>query len=205
VIITTDKKMRPRDPRDFYPTPTGVIDATLQKVKRELRTGAVASILDPGAGMGVWGQVARKVWRDACVMGWDLNFTDQPDSYDHWFVGDYLKKTLPLGVDMVIGNPPYGVAQEFVEQAHRDVRDGGLVVFLLRLAFLEGQARGEGFWKTHRPLAVWVMSRRPSFTGDGKVDATAYAIYIWRKGYSGSARLDWLQWEYAAGDVRKAA
>lgn len=94
--------------------------------------------------------------------------------------------------DCVIGNPPYKYAEAFVRLSLEHTVEGGYVVFLLRLAFLEGQERGAGLWKEYPPKQVAVCSQRPSFTGDGKTDATAYAVFVWQKGYSGSTSLTWL-------------
>lgn len=72
----------------------------------------------------------------------------------------------------------------------------GLVRAALRLAFLEGQRRTAGLWKSHRPHTVAVCGKRPSFTGNGKTDATAYAVFIWHKraGIQDTV-LTWLHWD----------
>jgi len=72
----------------------------------------------------------------------------------------------------------------------------GHIFFLLRLAMLESQRRARGLWQEHRPKKVYVLGRRPSFTGNGKTDATAYALYLWQKGWQGETTLDWLMWDY---------
>lgn len=93
----------------------------------------------------------------------------------------------------MIGNPPYRLAEEAVRWGLTHLRFGGAVVMLLRLAFLEGQARGRGLWREFPPSRVRVLTRRPSFTGNGKTDATAYAIFEWA-GSPKATTLDWLDW-----------
>lgn len=189
----TTKELRPRDKRDFYPTPRGLVRAALRLIEaRHIRT-----ILDPGAGEGAWGSVASEIWPAAKIVGVDLNFPYMPPGYDMWFNHDYLGSSAAIysGVDLVIGNPPYKYAEEFVRQAIDDLVPGGLCLFLMRLAFLEGQDRGDCLWRECPPMSVHVLSRRPSFTGNGKTDATAYAVYLWGKGWQGDTLLKWLDWK----------
>ena len=63
--------------------------------------------------------------------------------------------------------------------------------FLLRLAFLESVKR-RPFWEQHPPAAVYVFTRRPSFTG-GRTDSAAYGWFIWCAHY-GPPVLRWLEW-----------
>lgn len=73
---------------------------------------------------------------------------------------------------VVMTNPPYSKTAEFLN-ACREVSE--LVVFLLRLNYLEGAERAL-FWRSCPP-DVYVLPNRPSFTGGG-TDATAYAWFV---------------------------
>ncbi len=75
--------------------------------------------------------------------------------------------------DVVLTNPPYSLAEDFVNACLPLARH---VVFLLRLNFLGGAARA-AFWHDHMP-DVYVLPNRPSFTGRG-TDSTEYAWYHW--------------------------
>ena len=85
---------------------------------------------------------------------------------------------------LVIMNPPFSGAMDFVKEAigaqapHR-----GTTAALLRLSFLEGQCRAD-FHALH-PSDVYVLPKRPSFTGDGKSDSSAYAWFCWGPGRGG--------------------
>lgn len=57
----------------------------------------------------------------------------------------------------------------------------GVLIFLLRTAFLESKSRYE-FWQENPLNDLYVLSKRPSFTGDGKSDATSYSWFVWKKG-----------------------
>jgi len=89
--------------------------------------------------------------------------------------------------DLVVGNPPYGRALEFVR---RGIELGRCVVYLLRLGFMASGDRAE-FFSRHPPAAVWVVAHRPSFTADGQCDSSDYGWFCWRRG-ADQCRLYWL-------------
>jgi hypothetical protein len=191
-IIQTTKRLRPRDPHDHYPTPLPLCREAL----RQYAAGqGVDRVLDPGAGTGVWGAALRQVYRHhtPLLTGIDLRALPAHPAYDTWLAGNYL--TTDLGpFDLVLGNPPYALAEPFIRRALAQTRPRGQVIFLLRLAFLATQERGRGLWADAPPHTVSVCSRRPSFTGNGKTDATDYAVFLWFKGWHGTPALEWLQW-----------
>lgn len=208
MIITTDKQMRPRDPHDFYPTPEKLVIKALEdfRVFAAIRTGYVKQpgvIIDPGAGTGVWGSIARRMWPQARIEGFEIrdDAEHHPD-YDLWHTRDYLNSVLVRPyADLIIGNPPYKLAEEFIRRSWDALAPDGWMVMLLRLAFLEGQARGEGLWSEMPPRAVWVCSARPSFITEGekagKTDATAYAVFVWKRNAPPlqPTELGWLDWK----------
>ena len=85
-IITTTKQMRPRDANDFYPTPLKVCQQALSL----LPLGYIPdTILDPGAGTGVWGQSAKERWPYAHLTGVELRNVAPHDAYDDWYQDDF--------------------------------------------------------------------------------------------------------------------
>ncbi len=95
--------------------------------------------------------------------------------------------------DVIAGNPPYKLAEQFVRKSLRCVRSGGTVAFLLRLSFLES-AKRIGLWSSFPPVHVYVLAERPSFTADGRTDSAAYAWFVWRRGYTGPTSLSVISW-----------
>lgn len=87
---------------------------------------------------------------------------------------DYLS-TEYNRTDCIITNPPFLLAQEFVEKAHVD---SGVVIMLLRLGFLESKRRSD-FWKKYPLSHLITLSKRPSFTEDGKTDGAGYGWFVW--------------------------
>lgn len=79
-------------------------------------------------------------------------------------------------VDLILTNPPFSIAQDFISHA---IAHSNTCIMLLRINFLGSISRHE-WWKEHTPVALHVMSKRPSFTGKG-TDATDYAWFVWDK------------------------
>lgn len=95
----------------------------------------------------------------------------------------------------IITNPPYSFAREFVEKALQIIPKGNKVVMFLKLTFLEGKARRELF-RENPPIRVWVSSSRLKCAMNGdfssfKSSATAYAWFVWEKGYKGDTIVRW--------------
>lgn len=108
-----------------------------------------------------------------------------------WIIGDFLEPRTTFGRrwDVAITNPPYSHAVQFLERM-RSVADH--VVLLLRLAWLSSANRAEIF-RRDPPNFVAVLPNRPSFTGDGKTDATDYGWFCWSPlTLPGQTRIIWL-------------
>jgi predicted RNA methylase len=211
-IIQTSKQLRPRQKLDLYPTPVEAVRRYLDIIPfEEIKCNPFNKndVLDPGAGNGVWGwELSKRLGIMSCT-SYGLEYRDiRPDyQFDEWITGvDYLVWEPDQKFDIIVGNPPYGVdasgkkdkktAEKWIRKSYDLLKDGGFICFLLRLGFLEGQHR-YSFWKEYPPRRVWVSSRRPSFTGNRKTDATSYSVYLWQKGYQGKTELDWMMWDYA--------
>ena len=181
---------------DSYYTPDPLALA-ITRMADELLEDKPARIIEPSVGKGAFVRAARATWPDAQVLGVDCDATATGLALcDQHLVGDWALATPGDPADLVVANPPYSAWQSHAEAAFPHAPDG-LVVFLLRLAALEGQCRAE-FWRTHRPSHVWALSKRPSFTGGG-TDAAAYGVVVWEPALFGAGlrddtKLDWLTW-----------
>lgn len=164
---------------DFYPTPP---EATLALLAEEKFTG---TIWEPACGNGAM----SKVLEDAghVVMSSDL--------YDRGFGEtsvDFLKTT--RSVENVVTNPPFKLAQEFVEHSLNCTT--GKVAMLCKLVFLEGQKRRSFFEST--PLArVHVFSKRVNFYREGEkgklgTSMMAFAWFVWEHGHEGPPTINWI-------------
>jgi hypothetical protein len=191
-----------RRENDFYETPLAFAATAMYNIP--CAPMSVKTALDPGAGRGVWGRALRRFNPTCHIAGIDI----QPPSdlikdhdvfgqvYDEWHYGDFLEWETKDKYDLIMGNPPYKLVHEFVDKSFGLLAPHGQLVFLMRLAMLESQKRYKTWW-THSPIKkVFVSPRRISFTGDGKSDDTAYALFVWQEGYEGATLLDWIWWDY---------
>ena len=95
------------------------------------------------------------------------------------------------GQEFVCGN----CSLQFVEQALSMIQEGHKVAMFLKLTFLEGKQRAKLF-KENPPIRIWVSSSRLKCAKNGdfeqfKSSATAYAWFIWEKGYKGYPEIRW--------------
>lgn len=97
----------------------------------------------------------------------------------------YLDLTLGYEPDIIISNPPFELALEFIQKALKDVRMDGYVIMLLRLNFFGSKVRYE-FLQNHMPESCYVHSKRMGFNPKfpNKTDSIEYAHFIWRRTYS---------------------
>jgi hypothetical protein len=195
-IIYSSKKLKQREPYDHYPTPLCVCRAAINVLPEDFYPG---DVLDPGAGNGVWGKAISEKYPRALLCGVELrNISPDYDCYDVYQSStDFLDIRGLMNFDLIVGNPPYKHAEEFIQKSYDLLYPDGYLLFLLRLSFLEGNKRYNNFYTSElKPKEVWVSVRRVSFTQDRKSDNTAYGIYLWQKGYTGDTKLNWLNWEY---------
>lgn len=107
---------------------------------------------------------------------------------------DFLSCNEPVHDTDIITNPPYSMAQEFVEKALSLVDDGRFVCMFLKLTFLEGKKRRK-FFEEHPPIRVHVTSSRIScYLNGNKCEnsgAVCYAWFVWQKGFKGHPEIRW--------------
>lgn len=141
------------------------------------------------------------VWECACgeghisqvlkQNGYDVRSSDLVDR-GYGEVLDFLKCEEKYEGN-IITNPPYKYALEFVKKSLELIPNGKKVAMFLKLTFLEGKQRKEFFAK-YPPKTVWVSSSRLQCGMNGNFEgtsATAYAWYVWEKGYNGDTIVKW--------------
>lgn len=98
-----------------------------------------------------------------------------------------LRPFAALRETVIVTNPPYSIAREIAESCFKAEPD--TIALLLRCNHL-GSNPWRPFWTAHRPTAALYV-RRPSFTGDGKTDASEYVWVLWQEG-APPLDLDWI-------------
>lgn len=173
---------------DFYPTPTVAIEALIR-----IEGDDIPWVLwEPACGDGAIVEPLRKTGRT--VIATDL--------VDRGLGGgvDYLQTPLPdKRIAGIITNPPYRLAQEFLEKAIQEVPYSA---WLLRMNFVESMSRLP-FFKRTPPARIWVSSRRlPMMHRDGWEGPKApsnvcFAWFIFERGAERS-ETRWFDWKEAA-------
>lgn len=171
---------RPVD--DYYVTPEWVTAAIVPHLPR----GQVA--LDPCAGDGAILRVlVAAPYRT--LVGFENNVRRASDASDvdpslHILTVDALGAESWGAFDVCVMNPPFRHAHAFVARALVEaLPQRATVAALLRLGFLASRKRA-ALHRAH-PADVYVLSRRPAFTGTSRTDATEYAWFVWGPGRGG--------------------
>lgn len=175
-----------KDSPDDFPTPPW---ATRALVEHVIGPDVVAGLtcLEPACGRGYMARPLAEYFGKV----------DASDAYHYGFapVRDFLASPYEaLSHDWVVTNPPFRLAEEFVERALLVARRG--VAILARTVFLESVGRYEGIFRTRPPSKFAQFSERVPMV-KGRVDAkastaTGYAWFVWEKGAEQSPRLMWV-------------
>ena len=170
-----------RQREDYYATEPS---ATEWLCKLEQFNGP---ILEPSCGEGHISEVLK-------ARGYDVTSRDLVNR-GYGDEADFLSIDNTEWMGDIVTNPPYKFAKEFVEKALQIIPNGNKVAMFLKLTFLEGKAR-RNLFRTAPPLRVWVSSSRLKCAMNGDFDAmggsaTAYAWFVWQKGYKGDTIIKW--------------
>lgn len=171
-----------RPENDFYPTPP---EATHALLDCENFTG---TIWEPACGDGA----ISKVLEERGHVVWSSDLIDRG-----YGLGGYDFLTSHRKADNIITNPPFTLAQQFVEHSLQATKESqGKVAMLCKLVFLEGQKRKAFFEST--PLArVHVFSKRVNFYREGVkgklgTSMMAFAWFVWSHGHEGPPTIAWI-------------
>lgn len=174
-----------RQANDYYATDPKAIDILLENEKFE------GSIWECACGGG---HLSERLIKN----GYDVISTDLVDrGYGETGV-DFLLCDKALG-DNIITNPPYKHVQAFCEKAYSLVGNGKKVAMFMKLLHLEGKARKK-MWLEMPLKTLYVSSSRILCAKNGDFEemikgggsATAYAWYVWEKGYKGETVIKWI-------------
>lgn len=182
----TDKE---RQNDDYYATNPHALELLLDSLKRD----------------GI--ELHKYIWECACGQGHlsdvlEKNgyITTNTDLVDRGYKNNFLQldflTTNTIFDGDILTNPPYKYAREFVEHALDILKDSYYCIMLLKIQFLEGQARLNLF-KRYPPKYVYVNSARQICAMNGKFDkykstAICYCWFVWQKGFKGEPVIRWI-------------
>lgn len=159
---------------DYFPTPPWASRAGLELV-RSVDDRADLAVSEPACGGGHMAHVLaedpelRVRASDVFDYGWGHDVADFLD--DGWGFQGFCP-------DWIFTNPPFAVAERFVQLALARARRG--VAILVRTAFLEGGKRHRGLFEPCPPRLVAIFSERvPMVAGRWDPKATTATSYCW--------------------------
>jgi len=172
---------------DDFPTPPWATRALVEHVIKAGGETRSLTALEPACGRGHMSQ----------ALGEYFGSVASSDIHDYGFArtADFLKPLYTTGsFDWVITNPPFRLAEDFIDRAQPIARLG--VAMLVRTVFLESVGRYERLFSVRPPAVVaQFVERVPMLKGrvDKKAStATGYAWIVWKHAETGGPRLSWI-------------
>ena len=163
---------------DYYPTPQSTTRALME------REGFDGLVWECACGDGRMAEVIKEynpIY--ASDIREDLGYGD--GGFDFLL----QNRTVPN----IITNPPYKLAQQFLERAL--VLAEAKIAMLLKLVFLESASR-YNLLKSSPLQTVYVFSKRQKIYKNGDVGKNsgliAYAWFVWDKDYNGKPTIEWI-------------
>lgn len=180
------RRVEAHDSLDDFPTPPWATRAILNWLFSRGLIAPDMTCREPTANRGYMVRPLREVF--ASVEAGDVH------DYGHGFpVVDYLWGPDPDPVDWTFSNPPFRLAQQFIDRALRTSSCG--VAMILRTAFTEGGGRYADLFGPRPPaFVVQHCERVPMVKGrydPTAASATAYCWLIWLPGED-DTRFRWL-------------
>lgn len=184
------RRVEAHDSLDDFPTPPWATRALCEWLSdQSLGDIAAMTCREPAANRGYM----------VAPLSEYFNRIEAADVHDYGVgfpVADYLWGPIPAPVDWTITNPPFRLAEQFIQRGLQSSKAG--VAMIVRSAFLEGKARFESLFDVSPPHYILQFVERAPMC-KGKIDptvssATAYSWLVWFTDYPQPAdtRLRWI-------------
>ena len=157
-----------------------------------------ATILEPCVGGGHIANAINNFFANQRVIT-GLDLIDR--GYPNTIVQDFLTWETDRKFEGIITNPPFSLAQEFIEKGMELLTDDGQMAMFLKIQFLEGAKRKE-FFEKYPPKYIYVFRNRMATWNNGnEVDPNTgkrwattmcHAWFIWEKGSKTEPIIRWL-------------
>ena len=187
-LVTGNARTALKDRKDdLYQTPPEAVHA-LVKVET-----LPHDIWEPACGPGSIARVLRKHGHN--VLATDLVDYDSPDQDVHGL--DFLFPQDHKDWSAIVTNPPFKLAEQFVEHA---LFLSPVVIMLLRLAFLTSEKRTNilehsGLARVHVFRRRLPMMHRDGWEGPKASSSMDFAWFVWDRSYYGPTILNRISWE----------
>ena len=175
-----------RQADDYYATDPQALRDFLLASKDDIVLAP--NIWEPACGEGNLSKVLQESHYVLSTDKVNRGFSDPQMDFlegDHWWwAGDILT------------NPPFKLAQQFVEKSLELIDNKNYAIFLLRIQFLEGQKRKKFFevsppkfvYVHSKRIGIWKNNEKEKYTGN----ALCFAWFVWQKGYNGKTEVRWI-------------
>lgn len=164
-----------REPDDYYTTPSWAVRRLLEA----WTPPDEGTVVEPSAGNGAIIKACSGVIRPSRWLALEIREEARGELQQlcSTVIEDFLRSGArpDPAVTVVMGNPPFSKAFEFVVEAQRRFPRAE-ICYLLRLAFAASDGRNE-FMRRYPP-DVYVIPDRISFTGEG-ADNSEYGWFLW--------------------------
>lgn len=165
------RRVEAHDSLDDFPTPPWATRAICEWLSHRGLIDSAMLCREPAANRGF---MARP-------LGEYFASVEASDVHDYgcgYLVRDYLFGADQSQVDWTFTNPPFRLAQQFIERGIRTSRIGMAVI--VRSAFVEGQGRFETLFRDNPPAWIVQHSERvPMVKGRYDPDASTATAYCW--------------------------
>ena len=180
-----------REENDFYATAPETTKLFLYEFWKD--NSFEGEILEPSCGQGHMAEVIKQLYPNAEITSTDLIDRGYGQGGINFLTHNYGKT-----FDTVITNPPFSLANEFIEKG-LEVSDR-LVIMLCKIQLLEGVKRKDMFKNT--PLKyVYVHTTRQATWKEGQpldpkgkkwATTMCMAWFVWDKTYCGEPIIRWI-------------
>ena len=180
---------------DYYATNPLALDMLL-----DVESFNMKDVLEPCVGEGHLATRIHEHYPMSNIDCYDIVERDYNPDYANIYVKDFLDVEPQKKYDSIITNPPFSLAQEFIENSINMLKEDGKVAMFLKIQFLESSRRKE-FFEKYPPKIIYIFRSRMAtwnngqkLNPEGKRWQTTFlhAWFIWEKGFKGEPVIRWI-------------
>lgn len=175
-------------------TPSALVRQMFEQFKLRYRSPDPISMVDAGAGAGVFGQQAKLVLGEDLRASVGVEIRDEEQFTRHYTLGVHanfleLEARRFPSANLVVGNVPFHLWREFVVHARGIVGPRGWVIFLGLSSWGQRARDGIELFSEVPPFAQWRIAGPIGFRGPGRnpetgkrwgTDTRCYSWWVWR-------------------------